>query len=111
MQKKSSAADEEMRKLQEELKQKEECLLFLSNKIDKNKMLDAEMAAELQSLQTGEERRGSNSSQAGDGCLEALSQQFIALGANGIETFVLRLQREMEAAQGQMPGRGGRRKQ
>ena len=63
------------------------------------------MSAEHWSLQPGEERRGSNASQTGDGCLEALWQQFIALGANGIETFVQRLQREMGAAQGQMPGR------
>ena len=37
-----------------------------------NKMQDAEMAAEFWSLQVGEERRGSNASQTGDGCLEAL---------------------------------------
>ena len=88
---------------------KEERILFLSNKVDKNKMADAEMAAELQSMQAGEERRGSNASQAGDGCLEALWQQLIALGANGIEAFVQRLQREMGAAQGQMPRVEGRR--
>ena len=63
------------------------------------------MAAELQILQAGEERRGSTASHTGDGCLEALWQQLIALGANGIETCVQRLQREMGAAQGQMPGR------
>ena len=63
------------------------------------------MSAEHWSLQAGEERRGSNASQTGDGCLEALWQQFIALGANGFETFAQRLQREMGAAQGQMPGR------
>ena len=69
---------------------------FLSNRIDKNKMQDAEMAAELMSLQAGEERRGSSASQTGDGCLEeALRLQFIALGANGVETFVQRLQREI----------------
>ena len=94
-----------MRKVHEELKQKEERLLFLSNKVGKNKMQGAEMAAELQSLQAGEERRGSNASQTGDCCLEALWEQLIALGTNGIETFVQRLQREMGTAQGQMPGR------
>ena len=73
--------------------------------VDKNTMEDAEMEAELEGLQAGEERRGSNTSQTGDGCLEALWQQFIALGANGIETFVQRLQREVGAAQGQMPRR------
>ena len=55
-----------MRKLQEELKQKEERILLLSNNVDQNKMADAEIAAELQSLQAGEERRGSNASQTGD---------------------------------------------
>ena len=37
-------------------------------KVDKNKMSDAERAAELQRLQAGEERRGSNASQTGDCC-------------------------------------------
>ena len=66
-------------------------------------MADAEMEAELQGLQAGEESRGSNAPQTGDGCLEALWQQFVALGANGIETFAQRLQKEMGAAQGQRP--------
>ena len=89
-----------MRKLQEELKQKEERILFLSSKVDKNKMQDAEMAAE--------ERRGRNASQTGDCCLE----EFISLGANRIETFVQRFHRDMGTAQGQVPGREeGRRKQ
>ena len=56
-----------------------------NDKIDKNKMLDAEMVAELQSLQAGEERRGSDASQTVNGCWKALWQQLIALGANGIE--------------------------
>ena len=68
-------------------------------------MVDVEMAAELQGLQAGEERRGSNASQTGDGCLEALWQQLLALGVNEIKTFLQRLQRGMGAAQGQMPGR------
>ena len=85
--------EKRMRMLQGKLKQMEDRVLFLSNKIDKNKM-----AADLRSLQAGEERGGSNASQTGDGCLEALWQQYIALGANGIETFVQRLQREMRAA-------------
>ena len=88
MQKDSTAAEEEMRKLREELEQKEERVLFLSNKIDKNEMQGAEMAAELESLQAGEERRCNNASLTGDGCLEALWQQLIALGADGIETLV-----------------------
>ena len=76
-----TAAEEEMRKLQEELEHKKERGLVPSNKIDRTKMQVAEMAAELQSLQAG---RGSNASLTGDGCLEALKQQLIALGANGI---------------------------
>ena len=63
LQKESTAAQKEMRKLQEEIRQKEERHLFFSKNIDKNKMQDAEMLAELQSLQAGEERRGSNASQ------------------------------------------------
>ena len=67
------------------------------------------MAAELQSLQAGEERRGSDASQTGDFCMEALWQQFIAVGANRVEAMFQRY-RVMGAAQGQMPGReeGGR---
>ena len=65
LQKDSTAAEEEMRKLQEELKRKEERILFLSDKVDENKMADAEMAAESQGLQAGEERRGSNAPQTG----------------------------------------------
>ena len=64
LQKDSIAAEEEMRKLQQELRQKEEGIFILSNKVDKNKMADADMGAELQSLQAGEERRGSNASAA-----------------------------------------------
>ena len=37
-------------------------------KVDKNRMADAEVEAELQGLQAGEERRGSNASQTGDSC-------------------------------------------
>ena len=65
--------------------------------------------AEMEGLQAGQERRGGNASQTGDGCLEALWQQFIGLGANGIEIFAQRLQKEMGAAQGQMPRKEGRR--
>ena len=36
----------------------------------RTKIADAEMGAELQGLQEGEERRGSNASQTGVGCLE-----------------------------------------
>ena len=75
MQKENAAAQEEMRKIRQETGRNEERVRQLSNKVDKNKMADAEMVAELQSLQAGEERRGSNASQTGDGCLDALRHQ------------------------------------
>ena len=105
MQKESAAAQEEMRKIREEIDRNEERFRQLSYKVDKNKMVDAELAAELQGLQTGEERRGSNASHTGDCCMEDLWQQFVALGAYRIEVFVQRLQRKMGTAQGQTPGR------
>ena len=79
--------------------------LCCRTKVIKTGWQDADMVAELQSLQAGEERRGSNASQTGDGCLEALWQQLIAWRANGILAFAQKLQREMGAAQGQMPRR------
>ena len=79
MQEESAAGQQEMQSIREEIDRKEERFRQLSDKVDKNKMVDAEMAAELQGLQAGEERRGSNASQPGDGCLEALWQQLIAL--------------------------------
>ena len=69
MHKKNDAAEEEVRKLRDEVKQKEERILFLPDKVEKNRIADADMAAELQVLQSGEERRGSNASQTGDSCL------------------------------------------
>ena len=101
LQKKSTAAEEEMWKLQEELKQKEERILFLSVKVNENKMADAEMAAELRRLQAGEERRGSDASQTGDCCMEALWQQIIALVKNQVEAMFLRY-RELGATQGRL---------
>ena len=47
-----------MRKLKEDVKQKEERILFLSDKVENNERTEAE----LQSLQAGKERRGSNAS-------------------------------------------------
>ena len=76
----------------------------VSDKVDKNKMAGADMAAELKRLQAGEERRGSNASQTGDCCMEALWQQIIVLGTNQAEAMSQRY-REMGAIQGQMPGR------
>ena len=73
-------------------------------------MAEAEMEAELQGLQAGEERRGSNASRTGDCCMEAAWQQFITLGTNRVEALFQRFHREMGAAQEQMPGEEERRR-
>ena len=116
-QKENAAADEEVRKLCDEVKQKEERNLFLSDKVENNKMAQADMAAELQGLQAGEERRGSNASQTGDSCLEALWQQIAAVcaavGPNHIDALanaVVQRFKESGAVQKQVPGRDERRR-
>ena len=50
--------------------------------VDKYRMVDAEMETELEELQAGEERRGSNASQAVDCCMETMVEQFFAVGAD-----------------------------
>ena len=55
---------------------------FSSPVVDKNRTADAEMEAELQGLQAGEERKGSNASQVVDCCLETMLEQIFALGAD-----------------------------
>ena len=82
MQKEKVAAEEEIWKLREDVKQKGERLFLLSDKVERNKMADAEMAAELQGLQAGEERRGSNASQAVDCWMETMVEQCFAVGAD-----------------------------
>ena len=82
-----------MRKNREEIDRNEERVRQLSDTVEKNRMADAEMAAELQGLQAGEERKGSNVPQTGDCCMDAVWQQFIALGANRIEAMFQRFQR------------------
>ena len=77
MQKESAAA----RKIREETDRNEERFRQLSDNVDQNKMVDAEMAAELQGLQA-EERRGSNASQAVGFCMETRVEQFFAVGAD-----------------------------
>ena len=105
-----------MRKIKEEIDWKEERLRLLSDKVDENRTADAEMEAELQRLQAGEERRGSNFSQTGDSCLEALWQQIAAVcaavGPNQIDALanaVFQRFKESGAVQEQMPGRDERR--
>ena len=117
MQKENAASEEEVLKQRDEVKQKEERILFLSDKVEKNKMADADMAAELQGLQAGEERRGSNASQTGDSCLEALWQQIDAVcavvGPNQIDALanaVIQRFKESGAVQEHLPGRDERRR-
>ena len=98
MQKENAAAQEEMRKIREENDRKEE-------RFRQNKMADAEMAADLQSLQAGEKRRGSNAPKTGDCCLEEMLQSVIALGTNGVEVLFQTVRREMGVAEGQISGR------
>ena len=54
MQKESAAAQEEMLKISEEIDRNEEGFRQLSDKVDENTIVDAEVAAEVQGLQTGE---------------------------------------------------------
>ena len=63
-------------------------------------MADADRAAELQGLQAGGERRGSDASQTGDCCMEAVWQQFVALGANRIEACSKGSREKWEKARG-----------
>ena len=81
-----------------------ERILFSSDKVDKNKVADAKMAAELQGLQAGGERRGGDVSHTGDSCLEEMLQKVITLGTNGVEVLFQRARREMGALPKQMPG-------
>ena len=71
-----------MRKLREEIEWKEERFTLLSDKVDTNTMADAEMEAALQGLQAGEERKGSNASQAVECCLETMVEQIFAMGTD-----------------------------
>ena len=75
------------RRIREGIHRNEERFRHLSDKVDKNKMADAEMGAELQGLQAGEERRGCNVSQAVDCCLETMVEQIVALGADQAPNF------------------------
>ena len=76
LQKESLAAREETLKPREEIEWKEERFTQLADKVDKNRMADAEMETELHVLQAGEERRGGNASQAVACCLETVEHIF-----------------------------------
>ena len=103
MQKESAASQEEMLKIREEIDRNEERFRQLSDKVDKYIMVDAAMAAELQGLKAGEERRGSNASQAVDCCMETMLEQFFAVGADQARS-------KFDATpSAQMPGKGGGR--
>ena len=74
-------------------------------------MADAEMKAELQGLQAGEDRKGSNASQAVDCCLETMVEQVFAVGTDQarskFDAFCLIFFRRFETftSLAQMPGR------
>ena len=88
-----------------------ERIFLLSDKVEKNMMSDAEMAAELQGLQAGGERRGRNASQSGDCCLEALWQQIAAVcAAVRPNHAVFQRFKVSGAVQEQVPGRGETRR-
>ena len=107
----SLAAKEEMRKLREEIECKEERFSLLADKVDKNRMADAEMEAELQGLQTGEERSGRGASKAVDCCLVTTVEHVFAVGTDQARStfdalckiFVSRFETPILPAQ--MPGR------
>ena len=75
MNKETVAAGEEMRKIREDIKQKEERFLPLSDKVDKHEMSVAEMEAALRDLQAG-----SNASQVVHCCLDTVEEQLCAMG-------------------------------
>ena len=107
-QKDSTAAEEEMRKIREEIDCKER-FRHLSDKVDKYRMVDAEMAAELQGLQAGKERKGSNASQAVDCCMETMVEQFFAMGADYEVQVGCCKKLEVYTPSAQMLGKGGGR--
>ena len=76
-----------MRKLREEIEWREERFTLLSDNVHKNTMADAEMEAKLQGLQAGEERRGSNASQAVECCLETMVEQIVDLGTGARDVY------------------------
>ena len=105
-----------MRKIREEIDRNEERFWQPSDKVDKYRMVDAEMAAQLQGLQAGEERRGSNASQEVDCCMEMRVELFFVVGADQArsefdamcQVFLKKFEAETPSAQ--MPGKGrGRR--
>ena len=108
MQKKSAAAQEEMRKIREEIDRNEERFRQLSDKVDKN---EKEMAAELQGLQAGEETRGNTASQELDSCMVTMVEQFFAMGAYQARSKfhavcqVIFKKFEAKSPSAQMPGR------
>ena len=99
--------------VREEIDRNEQRFRQLSNRVDKNEMDDAEMAVELQGLQSGEERRGSNSSQAVDCCMETMVEQLFAMGPDQAnskfdavwQVFFKKFEAFTPSAQ--MPGKGG----
>ena len=112
-QKESLAAKEEVRKLRDDIDWKEGCFLGQGRQKWDGRCGDGE--AELQGLQAGEKRRGSNAPQQVDCCLETLVEQVFAAGADQARSkfdalchiFFRRFETFTPPAQ--MPGREGRR--
>ena len=75
------AAEEEMRKVREEIDFREARCLQLSNKSSGNRMAAEDVEEELWGLQAGEERRGGYASQANECCLDAVAEQLFTMGA------------------------------
>ena len=78
-----------------------------------NERTEAEMEAELQSLQAGGERRGSNASHGVNCCREAVAEQLGIMGAEKamyhfeILRGMLQIMSEAQTPPEQMPGKGG----
>ena len=115
MQKESVAADKEMRKVREEIIQREERFLLLSKNVESNRMATAELEEKLRGLQAGEERRGSDASQVVECCLDTVAEQFHTVGAEKPKHqfaifWTKRFSKIFEAPtlSAQMPGKEGR---
>ena len=118
MQKENAAAEEEVRKLRDEVKQKEERIPFLSDKVEKNKMGDARHGSRTSGV-AGRRREKSQQCFADwrklFGGLVAANCCSVcaAVGPNKVDAFadaVLQKVKESGAVQGQMPGRDERRR-
>ena len=82
LQKENAAAEGEMRKQRDEVKQKEERNLFFCRiRSRKARWQMQTWQQNFRGCKAAEERRGSNASQTGNSCLEVLGQQIAAVCA------------------------------